>query len=119
MINSRDSYTDFSINTKESINLPYRIGTIVESKEDSSLLARICQYRVTNESSKQVIYVGLNADIFKKKSTPDVELTIEELKDYWKKSDNIIITELPDEESYLRISGFSDSFEEENRTIKL
>ena len=59
MFNSRDSYTDYNPNKKEMIEVPYMIGTIVELKDNSDVLAKICQYRITIKNSHKIIYVGL------------------------------------------------------------
>ena len=40
MINSRDPYIEY--NKKESIEVPSSIGTVVELKEDPTVLAKIC-----------------------------------------------------------------------------
>ena len=68
MINSRDSYTDFNPNKKESIEVPYGIGTIVELRDNPDVLAKICQYRIIVEQFRLEIYVGLNTSIYEKES---------------------------------------------------
>ena len=114
MINSRDSYTDYNPNKKESIEVPYEIGTIIELKENPDVLARICQYRITVEHFKKVIYVGLNTNIYEKESETDCEIISEELEEKWRKTNRIIIRKL-DPENFLRISEFSEHFEKEKK----
>lgn len=114
MINSRDSYTDFNPNRKESIEVPYGIGTIIELKDNPDVLAKICQYRINIENLRLVIYVGLNTNIYEKESEIDCEITAEELEEKWKKTDKIIIGRLnPD--NFIRIPGFSEHFENEKK----
>ncbi len=115
MINSRDSYVEYNPNKKESIDVPFSIGTVVELKEDPTVLAKICQYRITNEGIGQVIRVGLSYALNRIDNEQtrenlnlafrmpqkfivveftnllDVEITTQELKKQWKKTDKIII----------------------------
>lgn len=114
MINSRESYADFNPNRKESIEVPYGIGTIIELKENPDVLAKICQYRITIEHLEKVIYVGLSSQIYEDKSKIEKEIAIDELEEKWKKTDRIIIGKL-DPENFLRISGFSEHFEKEKK----
>ena len=102
MINSRDSYTDLSPNRKESIEVPYRIGTIVELKDNPDVLARINQYRITVEDYRQVINVGLNTDIYENEDENLREITVEELEENWKKADRIIVSKI-DSDNCLQI----------------
>ena len=111
MINSRDSYSEYNPNKKESIDVPFCIGTIIESKEDPAVLAKIFQYRITNEG----INVGLSYALNKidneqtsKNSKSnfkipqqfaaveftdllDAEITIQELEEQWQKTNKVII----------------------------
>ena len=114
MINSRDSYADYNPNEKESIEVPYGIGTIIELKENRDVLAIICQYRITVEHLKKVIYVGLNTNIYEKESDIDCEIISEELEENWRKTDRIIIRKL-NPENFLQIPGFSEHFEKEKK----
>lgn len=108
MINSRDSHTDFNPGQKEFIEVPYRIGTIIELKNNPDILAKICQYRITVKDYRKVINVGLNTNIYGNelidKDEIDCEITSEELLEKWKKTDRIIVGKLnPD--SFIRIPG--------------
>ena len=114
MINSRDTYTDFNPSRKESIEVPYGIGTIIELKDNPDVLAKICQYRINVENLRLVIYVGLNTNIYEKESEIDCEITAEELEEKWRKTDRIIIGKL-DPKSFIRIPGFSEHFEKEKK----
>ncbi len=115
MINSRDSYSEYNPNMKNSIEVPFSIGTIIELKEDSTVLAKICQYRITNEGISQVIRVGLSYALNKidneqtsKNSKSnfkitqqfaaaefsdllDAEITAQELDEQWQKTEKMII----------------------------
>ena len=114
MINSRDSYTDYNPNKKESIEVPYEIGTIIELKENPNILARICQYRITVEHYKKIIYAGLNTNIYEKELEIECEITTDELKEKWRKTDRIIIGKL-DSENFLQIPGFSKYLKKEKK----
>lgn len=114
MINSRDTYTDFNPSRKEIIEVPYGIGTIIELKNNPDVLARICQYRITVENLKKVIYVGLNIDIYEEDQKIDCEITTEKSEEKWRKTDRIIIGKL-DSKSFIRIPGFSEHFEKEKK----
>ena len=114
MFNSRDSYTDLSISQKEFIELPYRIGTIIELKDNSDVMARICQYRITNDNLNEIIYIGLNTNIYEQDFEIDCEITLEELETKWKKTDKIIVGKLnPD--NYLKIPGLFENFEKRKK----
>lgn len=114
MINSRDTYTDFNPNRKESIEVLYGIGTIIELKDNPDVLAKICQYRITVEHLRLIIYVGLNTSIYEKESEIDCEISAEELEEKWRKPERIIIGRLnPD--NFIRIPGFSEHFENEKK----
>jgi len=91
MINSRDSYSEFNPNKKESIEVPYAIGTIVELKENPNVLAKICQYRI---DYRRIINVGLSLDIYSKNTETNYEITNEDLEKNWKKTDRIIFGKL-------------------------
>ena len=45
MINSRDSANTWNPNKKEQIEVPFSVGTIVELKENPSVLAEIIGHR--------------------------------------------------------------------------
>lgn len=111
MINSRDSYSEYNPNKKESIDVPFCIGTIIELKEDPAVLAKIFQYRITNEG----ISVGLsyalnkidneqtseNSNLAFRMSQKfiaveftdllDGEITTQELDEQWQKTNKVII----------------------------
>ena len=112
MINSRDSYIEYNPNKKETIEVPYHIGTILELKENPLVLARICQYRIGLD---QELKVGLNQSIdllyddnsngisqspFKIpqrfvavdfSDSLDIEITTQELQEKWQKTQKIVI----------------------------
>ena len=112
MINSRDSYIENDYYKKETIEVPYHIGAILELKENPSVLARICQYRIGLD---QVVMVGLNQSLdlicdensnemsqslFKIpqkfvsvdfSDSLDFEITIQELQKKWHKTQKIVI----------------------------
>ena len=68
----------------ESFEVPYKIGTFIESKDNPSIRARIIQYRITVKDYKPVILVGLNTDIYTNKEIPDTEISMKELEEKWK-----------------------------------
>ena len=105
MINSRDSYTNYNPNRKELIEVPYRIGTIVELKDNSEMLARICQYRIIIKNSHKIIYVGLATKYYERDVEPDYEITSEELMERWKKTDKMLIGKI-EHDKCIRIPGF-------------
>ncbi len=127
MINSRDSYIECDPNKKETIEVPYHMGTILELKENPSVLVRICQYRI---GLNQEVMVGLNQSldltynenkneisqsIFRIpqkfvavdfSDSLDFEITSQELQEKWQKTKKIIISKLncdAHEKSYTRI----------------
>ena len=111
MINSRDSYSEYNPNKKESINVPFRIGTIIELKEDPTVLAKICQYRITNEGISVGLSYALNKIDNEQTSENsnlafrmpqkfiaveftdllDAEITTQELDEQWQKTNKVII----------------------------
>ena len=109
MFNSRDSYTDYNLNKKENIEVPYKVGTIVELKENSDVLAKICQYRIIVKNSHKIIYVGLATKYYERDVEPDYEITSEELMERWKKTDKMIIGKI-DHENCIRIPGFDKCY---------
>ena len=118
MINSRDSYNEYDTNKKEVIEVPYRIGTILELKENPYILAKICQYRITVDG---LITVGLNYSIIKNEDisenlkstlkTPqkfvaveftnivDFEISTEKLEEQWQKTSKMIINKISSSEN--------------------
>ena len=118
MINSRDSFNDFNQNEKKVIEVPYNIGTIVESKENSNVLAKIIQYRVIVKGL-EIIYVGLCNQVNKLEkndnkegkihkiedefiaaafsSSIDFEITTQELDEKWRKTKKRVIIQINDE----------------------
>ena len=112
MINSRDSYIEYNPHKNETIVVPYHVGTILELKENPSVLARICQYRIGLD---QELKVGLNQSIdllyddnsneisqspFKIpqrfvavdfSDSLDIEITTQELQEKWQKTQKIVI----------------------------
>ena len=109
MINSRDSYTDMNPNKIESYEVPFRIGTVVELKDNPDVLAIINQYRIIVVDYNRVIYVGLNSDVNQREGKVDFEITTEELEEKWKKTDKLIVGQI-DGETY-RIPELEKIFE--------
>ena len=99
MINSRDSYTDMKPNKIESYEVPFRIGTAVELKDNPDVLAIINQYRIIVVDYNRVIYVGLSNDVNQREGKVDFEITTEELLEKWKKTDRLIVGQI-DGETY-------------------
>ena len=111
MINSRDSYSEYNPNKKESIDVPFCIGTIIELKEDPAVLAKICQYKITNKGISVGLSYALNKIDNEQTSENsnlafrmpqkfiaveftdllDAEITIQELEEQWQKTNKVII----------------------------
>lgn len=111
MINSRDSYSEYNPNKKESIDVPFCIGTIIELKEDPAVLAKIFQYRITNEGISVGLSYALNKIVNEQTSENsnlafrmsqkfiaaefsdllDAEITAQELEEQWQKTEKMII----------------------------
>ena len=121
MINSRDSYIEYNPNKKETIEVPYHIGTILELKENPLVLARICQYRIGLD---QELKVGLNQSLdllyddkslFKNplkfiavdfSNLIDIEITTQELQEKWQKTQKIVTGKIDyddHKETYTRV----------------
>ena len=113
MINSRDSYTDMNPNKIESYEVPFRIGTVVELKDNPDVLAIINQYRIIVVDYNRVIYVGLNSDVNQREGKVDFEITTEELEEKWKKTDKLIVGQI-DGETY-RIPELEKIFEKDDK----
>lgn len=96
MFNDRDSYTNFKLTNDKIIKIPYEIGTIVELKDNSGILARICQYRVCFENNTQVIKAGLTTNIYDENAKIEGEIICEKLVEKWKKTNKILINSKPE-----------------------
>ena len=94
MINGRDAYLESKLNEIKNVNIPFALGTVIESKENPNMFAKIIQYRFSFENYIQVIYVGLTSNINDKKSVIDMEITTDELLNKWIKTDKVI-SEMP------------------------
>lgn len=81
------------------------IGTVVELKDNSDVLAKICQYRITIKNSHKIIYVGLVTKYYERDVEPDYEITSEELMEKWIKTDKMLIGKI-DHDKCIRIPGF-------------
>ena len=114
MINSRDSYTNFNPNREVNVFLPYEVGTIVELKDNPTVLVRINQYRILIKNHRQVVNVGLNTDIYEDEDIIDCEISVDELKEKYRKTDRIIVRNL-DSKNNLRVPAFSEYFEREKK----
>ncbi len=130
MINSRDSYNEYNPNMKNSIEVPFSIGAIIELKEDPAVLAKICQYRITNEA----IRVGLSYALNKIDNEPinensnlafrmprrfvavefsdllDIEITTQELEEQWQKTNKIIIGKINSDKGQKTLSRDESTF---------
>ncbi len=114
MINSRDSYNEYNPNMKNSIEVPFSIGAIIELKEDPAVLAKICQYRITNEAIRVGLSYALNKIDNEQTSENsnlafrmsqkfiaveftdllDAEITTQELDEQWQKTNKVIIDKI-------------------------
>lgn len=130
MINNRDSINDWSITQKETIELPYRIGTILELKESPAVLAAVYQYLINDEGIKVGLHYAIDMDEYERDENnvfemprkfkyievlKDVacELTIEELQKKWRKSDVVRIGKIePNKESKNKRRSKVDEYKE-------
>ena len=95
MINDRDTYIDFNTSTERIISVPYNVGTIMELRNNSKVLARICEYRIRSVHGKRVINVALTSDIYEENPKIKNVIDIKELLQNWKKTDKILINNDP------------------------
>ena len=115
MINSRDSFIEYNPHKNETIGVPYHVGTILELKENPSVLARICQYRIgldqevkvglnqsldlisddnSNEISKSPFKIPQKFVVADFTDSIDFEITAQELQEKWEKTKKIVIGKL-------------------------
>ena len=78
-------------NEKYSIEFPYRIGTIVELKQNPNILAEIKHYIVTTIDNKEIIIVSLSTKIHESDPDYEFEITTNELEASWRRTDKIIL----------------------------
>lgn len=88
-------------NKKIYIEIPYNIGTIIEKKVDKNITAKICEYRITFEKYRQIIKIGIKYNIYETNNIVDQEITLEELRAFWKKK-SFLIEEI-NEKKYLEL----------------
>ena len=84
MINSRDSFSDYNPNSVNLYEVPYRVGEIVENKNDSNLLAMVSEIRITRNG----MFFVLGFDRGTYDFTNVKVLSEEELINEWKKPDS-------------------------------
>ena len=111
MFNSRDDSFNYDPNKKESVELPFSVGSIVELKEDPTILAEIEEYRVTLEGIKASICFATATDKKDERnkdpmSIPqhfawaefsgeiDSEISVEELEEKFQKPKTSIVANL-------------------------
>ena len=117
MINNRDSSNNWNLDHKEIVEIPYSIGTVVELKDNPSILASVHQYIINGEGIKAGLSYALEFDTYERNKNNvfemprkftymnftndvDCELTLEELKAKWEKTDLNIIGEIKSTEKY-------------------
>ena len=93
LLNSRDfdTYKDDFGNIL--MRVPFRIGTIVELKENPTGVFIINQYRITKLRHSFTIYAGLSMDIYDEERI-DTEVSMNELCEKWKETDLANISNL-------------------------
>ncbi len=93
LLNSKDfdTYKDDFGNIL--MRVPFRIGTIVELKENPTGVFIINQYRITKLIHSFTIYAGLSMDIYDEERI-DTEVSINELCEKWKETDLANISNL-------------------------
>ena len=93
LLNSRDfdTYKDDFGNIL--MRVPFRIGTIVELKDNPTGVFIINQYRITKLRHSFTIYAGLSMDIYDEERI-DIEVNMNELCEKWKETDLANISNL-------------------------
>ena len=93
LLNSKDfdTYKDDFGNVL--MRVPFRIGTIVELKENPTGVFIINQYRITKLRHSFTIYAGLSVDIYDEERI-DTEVSMNELCEKWKETDLANISNL-------------------------
>ena len=93
LLNSKDfdTYKDDFGNVL--MRVPFRIGTIVELKENPTGVFIINQYRITKLRHSFTIYAGLSMDIYDEERI-DTEVSMNELCEKWKETDLANISNL-------------------------
>ena len=86
LLNSKDfdTYKDDFGNVL--MRVPFRIGTIVELKENPTGVFVVNQYRINKLRHSVMVYAGLSTDIYDEERI-DLEVSINELVEKWKKTD--------------------------------
>ena len=86
LLNSKDfdTYKDDFGNIL--MRVPFRIGAIVELKDNPTGVFIINQYRITKLRHSFTIYAGLSMDIYDEERI-DIEVSMNELVEKWKKTD--------------------------------
>ena len=125
MINSRDSYNN-ETNSKEIIEIPYSIGTVVELKKNTSILAKICEYKITEQEtivglSQAIDTLEANQEIGDRElifempkkfiaidftDSIDLEISVKELEENWQKTNKIAIGTI-NSDKYINFSQMS------------
>ena len=103
MFNNRDDFYDFKNDEKENIGVPYRLHTILQRKYNPNILAKIVQYRVLISDYKEEIFVGLNYNVYNYDNKIEEEVSLEELKKFFRKTNRIIIMNI-DESKLLKLN---------------
>ena len=86
MINEIDSFIDFDRKEKISVEIPYKIGTILESKKFSNVLIKVVRYRIFVYKNHYMIYVGVGYNIESEYEIVDKEIELGELEKNWIKA---------------------------------
>ena len=93
LLNSKDFYTYKDDFGNILMRVPFRIGTIVELKDNPTGVFIINQYRITKLRHSFTIYAGLSMDIYDEERI-DTEVSMNELCEKWKETDFANISNL-------------------------
>lgn len=86
LLNSKD-YAEYKDDFGNVLmRVPFKIGTIVEAKENPTGVFVINQYRIAKTRHNFGIYAGLSMDIYDEERI-DCEVSINELSEKWKATD--------------------------------
>lgn len=87
MFNSRDDIID-ACESELNYQVPYSMGTILERIDNPDQLVKIAKYIIEEKD----INVILNAKIYEDEQLLMEPITLEELNNFWRETDKVIIT---------------------------
>ena len=70
-----------------TIDVPYTLGTLMEERNNSDNITRICYYKYTRKG----LYVGITTKWYERNAKADIEITVNELMKKWKETERVLI----------------------------